>query len=203
MANKGDALKEILKFGLSIETSERITNTFFAHCIFTLHFKYHQTRIIGASMSISKEEILDLALRYISSDEVADIPESGDLFCFAQRDIPTDRILEDEEGWAFSGYGICKGYEYDDESKPRGKWLWFNYISLDSFPPEITHTKLQPPHIAKCLFSTPSRDVQIRIIKIPLKDQAFDVANHAEPMAKAKTPTGKGEILTFPGPKKK
>ncbi len=154
-------------------------------------------------MSLSREEILDLALRYITPAEAGDFPIKGELFCFLQRDLPENRVLDEKEGWAFSGYGICEGYQFDDESKPRGKWLWFSFLSLETFPPSIQNIRLQPPHVVKGLFQTPARDGEIRILKIdrslPLvtdagaerPDSAGDVVREVK----------KGEILSFPGKK--
>ena len=154
-------------------------------------------------MSLSREEVLDLALRYITPAEAGDFPVKDELFCFLQREIPENRVLQDQEGWAFSGYGICKGYEYDEEAKPRGKWLWFSFISLETFPPSLQNIRLQPPHVARGRFQTPARDGEVRILKIDQK-AAFITDAGAQRPDKAGdevVPPKKGTILSFPGKK--
>lgn len=149
---------------------------------------------------MEKEEIIDLALRYIEENEIVDFPEKNDLFCFLNRDIPTDRVLKDEEGWKFGGYAICNGYEKDYESKPAGKWIWFNYLSLNTFPPAPEVTKLQPPHIAKGIFSTPDRSSQIRVVKMMTDSlvQESLTSKESEENSSSKT---KDNLLKFPGTK--
>ena len=117
-------------------------------------------------MSVSKQEIIDLALRYITTEEMVEFPENGDPFCLLIRILPTDRVLKDNEGWEFNGYGFCKGYTFDEETKPRGKWIWKHYLSLATFPPLPQVLKLQPPHITKGLFQSPDRSHEIRILKV-------------------------------------
>lgn len=154
-------------------------------------------------MPLSREEILDLALRYITPTEAGDFPMKDEMFCFLQRDIPENRVLQDHEDWAFSGYGICRGYEYDMESKPRGKWLWFSFMSLETFPPSEQHIRLQPPHVVRGRFQTPARDGEIRILKIDLKAGLVTDAGMERPdTAGDEVPAPKkGEILSFPGKK--
>ena len=154
-------------------------------------------------MSLSREEVLDLALRYITPDEAGDFPIKDDLFCFLQRELPDNRVLEEQEGWAFSGYGICKGYMHDDDSKPRGKWLWFTFLSLETFPPSVQNIRLQPPHVVKGRFQTPARDGEIRIIKIDRDANIVEDAGMERPDRAGDTsPEPKrGEILSFPGKK--
>lgn len=119
-------------------------------------------------MGISKDEIIDLASRYISSEEITDFPFESDLFCILARELPKDKILTDEEGWAFRGYGICIGYTIEEGAKPRGKWLWMHFASLDTFPPVAQVFKLQPPHVVKGRFQNPERNHEIRILKVNL-----------------------------------
>lgn len=118
-------------------------------------------------MSLTKQEIVDLALRYISEDEIVEFPMDDDLFCIMGREIPEDKVLKDNEGWHFTGYGICKGYDYDYESKPQGKWLWFYFVSLNTFPPTKQCLKLQPPHIARGRFENADRSGEMKIVRIP------------------------------------
>lgn len=118
-------------------------------------------------MPLSREEIIELALRYISEDEITDFPQEEDLFCFMERKVPEGKVLKESEGWHFGGYAICKGYEYDHESKPAGKWLWFYFVSLNTFPPTRQNLKLQPPHIARGIFMNSDRSNELKITRIP------------------------------------
>jgi hypothetical protein len=120
-------------------------------------------------MGISKEEIIDLATRYLSPEEITDFPSEGDLFCILARELPENKVLAEEEGWAFNGYGICVGYVIDEDTKPRGKWLWMHFASLNNFPPEGQVLKLQPPHVVKGRFQNPGRTHEFRILKVDLK----------------------------------
>ena len=127
-------------------------------------------------MGLSKEEIINLALRYVPSEEIADFPYQGDLFCLLIRQLSIERVLAEEEGWAFNGYGICTGYSYDEEAKPRGKWIWMHFASLAIFPPVAQVLKLQPPHIIKGRFESADRTHEIRIVKV-----AFAASDKAAP----------------------
>lgn len=117
-------------------------------------------------MGLSKEEILDLASRYIPPSEVIDFPFEGDLFCLLSRSISQDQPSPEEQDWSFNGYGICIGYTIDEEAKPLGKWLWMHFASLVTFPPVTQVLKLQPPHVVKGSFQNADRSLEIRIIKI-------------------------------------
>jgi hypothetical protein len=116
---------------------------------------------------LTRQEILDYALRYIGREEVTDFPIEGELFCFIEREVPAGKVLKDDEGWRFAGYQVCTGYVLDDDSKPVGKWVWMNYLSLESFPPQPRVVKLQPPHVVKGQFQNDARTRDIRILKIP------------------------------------
>lgn len=126
-----------------------------------------------------KDEIIDLASRYVSSEEITDFPHDGDLFCLLIREIPENKVLTDEEGWGFRGYGVCIGYVVDEEVKPRGKWLWMHFASLESFPPAAQVLKLQPPHVVKGRFQNPERTHEIRILKVSLTG-VQNVLNHVK-----------------------
>jgi hypothetical protein len=119
-------------------------------------------------MPLTKQEIIDYASRYTTPDEHADFPVSGDLFCLLDREIPADKVLAEEEGWRFSGYGVCLGYALDEEAKPAGKWLWMHFASLSAFPPTAQVFKLQPPHVVKGRFFDPTRTREFRIVKVNL-----------------------------------
>jgi hypothetical protein len=120
-------------------------------------------------MYLTRQEIIDLASRYMLPNDIADFPFDGDLFCLLGRELPQDKVLADEEGWTFQGYGLCSGYTIDDESKPAGKWLWMHFASLLTFPPSAQTIKLQPPHVAKGRFQDPGRSREFRIVKVVVK----------------------------------
>jgi hypothetical protein len=117
-------------------------------------------------MTLNPDDIIELALQYVSIDEVTDFPKNNELFCFFERSLPENRIFKDDEGWNFKGYGICICYEYDMQSKPRGKWIWFSFLSLDTFPPQKQNIKLQPPHIVRGMFQTLKRTSEIKILNL-------------------------------------
>lgn len=121
-------------------------------------------------MGLSRDEIRDLASRYITESEMTDFPFEGDVFSLLVRDVPDDKVLKDDDGWAFAGYGLCIGYVFDYEAKPRGKWLWMHFAGLTTFPPLPQSFKLQPPHVVKGRFSNPERTKEYRIVKIDLKN---------------------------------
>jgi hypothetical protein len=144
-------------------------------------------------MGISRDEIIDLASKYISPDELTDFPFDGDLFCLLIRATPENEVVPDEEGWTFRGYGICVGYTIDEESKPRGKWLWMHFASLDSFPPVTQILKLQPPHVVKGRFQNPERTHEIKMLKV----DASNIGNILEPKTQ-NTPEPEKEKSTSP-----
>lgn len=119
-------------------------------------------------MSMTRDEIITLASRYIEDDDAIDFPMKDDTFCLLARDIPQNTILKEEEGWAFSGYGVCLGYLPDEQAKPVGKWIFMHFASLNSFPPSQQVLRLQPPHIVKGRFQNPERTREIRILKLVL-----------------------------------
>jgi hypothetical protein len=123
-------------------------------------------------MPLSQQEIIDYASRYVDSKEIVDFPFEGDLFCLIGRDLPEGKMLKDEEGWGFQGYGVCLGYTLDNEAKPLGKWLWMHFASLTVFPPAEQVFKLQPPHVVKGRFQNPARSKEFRIIKVKMGIQA-------------------------------
>ena len=100
---------------------------------------------------MEKQEILDLASRYVSVEK-ADFPMDGELFYFRIRELPENKILKEDEGWKFSGYGQILEYVIDTESKPAGKWVFMFYLDLTQFPLKENSLRLQPPHIADGVF---------------------------------------------------
>lgn len=165
-------------------------------------------------MPLKKEDITELALRYIEQDEITDFPGEGDIFCILEREIPADRQLEEDEGWGFAGYSICRGYEHDRGSKPEGKWLFMDIVSLATFPPHRNQLRLQPPHIAKGRFQSPGRDREFRILRIdpdtstesakqppkPREPEKADKGHEKEPPSKEQAPSN---VLRFPSRKKR
>ena len=135
-------------------------------------------------MPLTKQDIIDYASRYATPEEHTDFPMDSDLFCLLGREIPDNKVLAEEEGWQFQGYGVCLGYTLDEEAKPAGKWLWMHFASLSAFPPEAQVFKLQPPHVVKGRFFDPSRTREFRIVKVNLK-KAGNVAGPQEREKKA------------------
>lgn len=162
-------------------------------------------------MSLTRDEIIEYAMQYITREEITDFPLKGDLFCILQRELPSNRILKDDEGWRFAGYHVCNGYMLDDEAKPVGKWMWMQYVSLASFPPQPGTLKLQPPHIVKGMYQDGSRAHEFRILRIEAgvssgsvrKPTLFKPDSPQQPEA-ATPETGRpGNILKFPTKKTK
>jgi hypothetical protein len=149
---------------------------------------------------MSREEIIEYASRYCETEEKYRFPMNGELFCFIEREVPADKPLSDDEGWQFGGYGLCIDYELDNEAKPAGKWIWFRFLTLQSFPPAMQELKLQPPHIVKGRFQNPDRTRETRIVGIPL-DALVNMPQGEEgevPEQKPAKPK-KAKILKFPG----
>ncbi len=119
-------------------------------------------------MTLTRQDILNYAARYVTPGAVAEFPFNGDFFCLLGRELPKGKILTEEEGWTFQGYGICSGYLLDDEAKPSGKWLWMHFVSLAVFPPSPQVLKLQPPHVVKGRFQNQDRTKEFRILKVQL-----------------------------------
>ena len=150
-------------------------------------------------MPLTKQEIIDYALRYIEHDDVVDFPEEGDVFFFMERELTLNSPDNVEKHWQFGGYGICSSYELDQESKPLGKWIWVYYLSLLSFPPQKLTLKLQPPHIAKGYFQNPERTMEIKIVKVESEEkveQQSSISDESEPSEPKRQPEGK--IIQFP-----
>ncbi len=134
---------------------------------------------------MTADDIIELASRYVEPDELSDIPEEGDTFYFLHREIPDDKFLKDDEGWQFGGYAILNSYKMDMDAKPVGKWIFINYTSLATFPPEVREVKLQPPHIALGKFSSPDRSFETRMVRLVTEEEE-DEGNDTE-------------LLQFPG----
>ncbi len=157
------------------------------------------------TMGLDRNEIIQYARRYVEEQDINEFPFDGDLFCLFSRQIPTDRVLDEEEGWNFGGYGITLKYEIDPEAKPAGKWIWFHFLSLASFPPAQQVIKLQPPHIVKGHFMSPDRLLETRIMRIPWQDalkkvrleESFRLESNPKTRHK-KNESNQSKVLKFP-----
>jgi hypothetical protein len=154
--------------------------------------KKYSFNFILIIMSLTRQEIIDYASRYMAPDAGVDFPFDGDLFCLFGRELIEGKELKEEEGWGFQGYGICSGYTVDTAAKPAGKWLWMHFLSLTIFPPSPQVFKLQPPHVVKGRFQDPSHTREFRIIKVGMKKSG----HAAEKDIPAPDPV-KGKIVPF------
>ncbi|ERP30795.1 hypothetical protein [Chitinivibrio alkaliphilus] len=131
-------------------------------------------------------DIQELAQRYVAPDDMSVIPAPGELFSLHHT------LLGHDLGEQFGGYGVVMAYEEDPSAKPRGKWVYLTYLSLESFPPARMQLKLQPPHIALGKFQNPERTIETRICA------------HGAPLAddgEAHEQSHEGHFLQFPGKK--
>ncbi len=152
-------------------------------------------------MSLSREQILEYASPYVEQSEVFEFPMGGDLFCIMAREVPPDRELREHEGWQFGGYGVCRGYRLDTESKPEGKWLWFEFVSLMSFPPQPATLKLQPPHVVRGSFHSPDRSQEFKVLRIELDAdtlEAYAALAREVPESKEPERAAPANIIAFP-----
>jgi hypothetical protein len=118
-------------------------------------------------MSLSRDEIINYANRYVPLEEIKPFPFEGEVFAFLHRPTgPAAPGVASGSAWQFGGYAVCLGYFPDMESKPEGKWIWMNSISLSTFPPRKANLRLQPPHVALCLFQNPERTMETRIVSL-------------------------------------
>jgi hypothetical protein len=130
---------------------------------------------------MTRDEIITLASRYVEADDDnINFPLKDDTFCILSRDISENTVLKEEDGWVFSGYGVCLGYVPDEEVKPIGKWIFMHFASLNSFPPSQQVLRLQPPHIVKGRFQNPERTREIRILKLALGNSVEQSPNDGE-----------------------
>ncbi|MBF0431494.1 MAG: hypothetical protein HQK83_09460 [Fibrobacteria bacterium] len=149
-------------------------------------------------MKIQKDEIIDLASRYVPVEN-PDFAEEGDLFYFLNRKLPNNKVLKDNEGWQFGGYGQCRGYVIDEAEKPRGKWIYMYYLDLARFPLVEEVLRVQPPHVVLGQFSSSDRSIQIRMVKcrpLTVKEQEEKKA-----VQKRKKQDAPDNIIAFPGKK--
>jgi hypothetical protein len=157
-------------------------------------------------MMLTQQAIIDLARRYVAENDIGDFPLQGDLFCFVERSTGEQKATgKSRDEWQFGGYGLCINYAFDPESKPDGKWLLFNFYSLQTFPPTRQNLKLQPPHIVRGVFSNPARTKEIRIIRISdamSQQDSPHAMNHAKSSSRKKRSQSLPDnILPFPGNK--
>jgi hypothetical protein len=117
-------------------------------------------------VDLTRDEIIQYASRYIAAGDIGDFPVDGDLFCLFWRTTDSNGGTARESRWEFGGYGICRGYRLDEDVKPEGKWVWFEFVSLATFPPHVTALKLQPPHVVTGTFSAHDRSREMRVVKV-------------------------------------
>ena len=139
---------------------------------------------------MKNSEIIELASRYIDSDDFADFPAEGDVFAFFHRELPDNKVLKDDEGWQFGGYATLDSYELDIDAKPVGKWIDIYFTSLAMYPPQSASMRLQPPHIALARFQDPSRTLETKMVPIDRKNKISGVNEPSK---------GEPKIVKFPG----
>lgn len=115
---------------------------------------------------MTREELMELALRYVPREEMRDFPWEGDLFALLHRSPLVGGNESAESAWECVGYGMCLKYTLDNDAKPAGKWVWMHFVSLTAFPPVKQVLKLQPPHIVKGSFRTADTGEELRIVRI-------------------------------------
>lgn len=160
-------------------------------------------------MSLTRDEILEYASPYLTDNDTAEFALPGDLFCMVTRALPSDTTPGENEGWRFAVYGVCTRYLLDEETKPAGKWIWFEFISLNTFPPQLTMLKLQPPHIVRGRFQSPTRTEEFRLFPLPTSAGRLPGAILSMLESLGMPPAGDGEegpdeeppdnIVRFPG----
>jgi len=157
-------------------------------------------------MGLTRDEIIQYATRYVAASDVGDFPMDGDLFCLFSRRTDSNGGPAREPQWQFEGYGICRGYRLDGGTKPAGKWVWFEYLSLATFPPHVTEIKLQPPHVVTGTFQTGDRGREMRVVRMPATPGPDATAGEGSALlsgAGAAGPEGPlpQNVLRFPGPR--
>jgi len=145
-------------------------------------------------MFLSKNEIIEHASRYMDDPQIVDFPMEGDAFAILGEPVNKPKDWP-KNGRIFGGYGICRGYVLDEDSKPLGKWLFMMYDDLSKYPPVLNHAmKLQPPHVVTGHFYKQDRTMLIKIVKVD-----FKVASKIEPeVDKSDTTFIPKNILQFP-----
>ncbi len=118
-------------------------------------------------MYLSQVEIEDYARRFVEIPAQRTWPMDGDLFAILVRETELRKVLAPDENWSFVGYGISLGYSINDELKPLGRSLWWNYFELSSFPPRKVDFKLQAPQVINGIFPLQGGGKEMRIILIP------------------------------------
>ncbi len=152
----------------------------------------------GDWMGLQKDEIIDLASRYVDVTR-ANFPYENDLFYFLMRKVPDNKVLKENEGWQFTGYGQITEYVLDTEAKPLGKWIFMYYLDFTRFPLEEQSLKLQPPHIVNGMFHSADRSFQIKMVKCL---RPSEIPEDHQPAAFASGESGSSEepdnIIPFP-----
>ncbi len=111
-------------------------------------------------------EIEDYARRYVEIPKERQFPVRGEVFARLVREKVPNKVLKEEEDWAFVGYGLCLGYQLNEEAKPLGKSLWWRFIDLSEFPPKETIFKLQPPHVVMGIFTLEGGTHEMRVLTV-------------------------------------
>jgi hypothetical protein len=129
-------------------------------------------------MSLTREQILEYAQRYVPDATGTDFPFNRDLFCFFERSSEYRDLANSTARWKFGGYAICLKYTLDEDTKPEGKWLWLHFVSLSTFPPARQVLKLQPPHVVLGEFQSSDRSMDIRIVRMDAEDVPSPLKNN-------------------------
>ena len=146
-------------------------------------------------MSLTKQNIIDYALRYIEQEDIVDFPMPGEIFAIFSRKNTSEVELKPDDNWHFNGYNICIKYLLDEDTKSVGKWIWFDFVSLVTYPPQFTSFKLQPPHVAKGIFHDPDRVTQVKIMKMNISAEQLNMLTGT--ITNEKT-AKKNELLSMP-----
>jgi len=153
-------------------------------------------------MSLSKDEIISLASRYVEKEDMVDFAMPGEVFALFQKTDFDHQEKQDRKSWQFGGYFLCTGYEYDPQAKPEGKWIECHFIALISYPPQHSLFRLQPPHIVSGKFSSPDRTISFKMKKVQLDHPQNEAAEKSSELAQSRGETGEqkqnAKILTFP-----
>ncbi len=115
---------------------------------------------------LTPTEIEDYARRYVDIPKERQFPLQGEVFARLIREKVPNKVLKEEENWAFAGYGLCLGYQLNEEAKPLGKSLWWRFIDLSDFPPKEITFKLQPPHVVLGLFTLEGGTHDMRVLPV-------------------------------------
>lgn len=150
-------------------------------------------------MSLTRDEIVEYAARYVKTDDMASFPHEGEIFAFLHRPVDGIKADDPKTRWEFGGYAVCIGYSLDEQAKPLGKWLFMEIISLGQFPPRHGTLKLQPPHVALGRFQNPERTIETRLVSLSeMAKLTVDEGAEGQPAEpEPKKVAGAGTVLRF------